>query len=101
MHHVDEPPELQHSGPWRRAVWALRVGFLGLAVAIVGVVVVVSGSTPWVLAVGVAAWLLAAAVTLTGVFRARRELPEPRPGWWSMRFMLLHDTFRARSSVQR
>jgi hypothetical protein len=25
---------------------------------------------------------------LTGFFRARHELPEPRPGFWSMRFML-------------
>jgi hypothetical protein len=99
MHRVDEPPELRQNGPWRTAVWALRVGFLGLAVGIAGLVVLLSGSTPWVLAVGVVIWLGAAAVTLTGVVRARQELPEPRPGWWSMRFMLLRDTVRARSSV--
>jgi hypothetical protein len=81
------------------AVWALRVGFVGLAVAVAGVVVLVRGGTPWVLAVGAVIWLAAAGVTLTGVFRARGELPEPRPGWWSMRFMLLHDTVRTRSSV--
>jgi hypothetical protein len=102
MHLMDEPPELQQNGSWRTAVWALRVGFFGLAVGIAGLVVLLRGSTPWVLAVGVVIWLAAAAVTLTGVFRARRELPEPRPGWWSMRFMLLHDTVhtvRARSSA--
>lgn len=99
MHDVDEPPDLQQNGPWRMAVWALRVGFLGLAVAIPGLIVLLSGSTPWVLAVGMVIWLAAAAVTLTGVFRARQELPEPRPGWWSMRFMLLHDMVRARSSA--
>jgi hypothetical protein len=95
---MDEPPELQHIRPWRMAVWALRAGYVGLAVAIVGVIVLSSGSTPWVLAVGVAIWLVAAAVTVTGVFRAHHELPEPRPGLWSLRFMLIHDTVHARSS---
>ena len=94
---MEEPQELQHIGHWRMAVWALRVGFLGLAVAIVGIIVLSSGSTPWVLAVGVAIWLVAAAVTVTGVFRAHHELPEPRPGLWSLRFMLIHDTVHARS----
>jgi hypothetical protein len=74
------------------------VGFFALAVVIVGVIVL--GSTPWVLAIGVIGWLAAAAVTLTGVVLARNELPEPRPGFWPMRFMLLHDTFHARSSGQ-
>ena len=83
------------------AVWALRVGYFGLAVAIVGLIVMLSGSTPWVLAVGVIIWLATAVVTLTGFFRARHELPEPRPGYWSMRFMLIHDTVHARSSAQR
>jgi O-antigen/teichoic acid export membrane protein len=100
MHHVDERAELQRNRQWRMAVWALRVGFAGLAVAIAGVVVLLGGATPWVLAVGAVIWLAAAGVTLTGVVRARYELPEPRPGWWSMRFMLLHDTVRARSSVR-
>jgi hypothetical protein len=74
------------------------VGFFALAVVIVGLIVL--GSTPWVLAIGVIGWLAAAAVTLTGVLRARNELPEPRPGFWPLRFMLLHDTFHARSSGQ-
>ena len=81
------------------AVWALRVGYLGLIVGIAGLVVMLSGSTPWVLAAGVIIWLAAAAVTLTGVFRARHDLPEPRPGLWPMRFMLLRDTVHARSSA--
>jgi hypothetical protein len=29
-------------------------------------------------------------VTLTGFVQARHELPEPRPTFWSMRFMLIH-----------
>lgn len=98
---MDEPPELQHNGHWRLAVWALRFGYLALAVAVAGVIVVSSGSTPWVLAAGVILWLAAAVVTLTGVFRARHELPEPRPGLWPMRFMLIHDTVHARSSARR
>jgi hypothetical protein len=98
---VDEPPELQHNGHWRMSVWALRVGYVGLAVGIAGLIVLSLGSTPWVLAVGAIIWLASAAVTLTGFFWSRRELPEPRPGFWSMRFMLIHDTIRAQSRVQR
>jgi transposase len=82
----------------QNTVWALRVGYVGLAVAIAGLIVMSSGSTPWVLAVGVIIWLAAAAVTLAGFFWSRHELPEPRPGYWSMRFMLIHDTVHARSS---
>jgi hypothetical protein len=95
---VDEPPELQHNGHWRRAVWALRVGYVALAVAVAGVIALATGSTPWVLAVGVIIWLAVAAVTVTELLRARHELPEPRPGLWPMRFMLIHDTVHARSS---
>jgi hypothetical protein len=83
------------------AVWALRVGYFGLAVAVVGLIVMLSGSTRWLLAAGVIIWLAAAAVTLAGVFWARHELPEPRPGYWSMRFMLIHDTVHARPPAQR
>ncbi len=93
---MDEPPELQQIGHWRRAVWALRVGYVGLAVVIAGVIMVASGSTPWVLAVGAAIWVAAAVVTVTGVVSAGHELPEPRPGLWPLRFMILRDTVRAR-----
>jgi hypothetical protein len=98
---MDEPPELQDNGHWRMAVWALRVGYVGLIVGIAGLVVMSSGSTPWVLAVGVIVWLAAAPVTLAGFFWSRRELPEPRPGYWSMRFMLVRDTVHARASAPR
>ncbi len=98
---VDEPPELQDNPHWRTAVWALRVGYLALAVAIVGVVLVIVGLTPWVLAAGVVLWLAMAALTLTGVFRARSLLPEPRPGLWPTRLMLINDTVHARSAAGR
>jgi hypothetical protein len=98
---MDEPPELQNNGHWRMAVWALRGGYVGLAVGVAGLVVMALGSTPWVLAVGIIFWLAAAAVTLTGFLLSRHELPEPRPGYWSMRFMLIRDTVRAQSSPQR
>lgn len=94
---MDDPPEAQSNGHWRMAVWALRVGYVGLAVTMAGVVVIPMGSTPWVLAVGVIIWLAAAAVTLAGFFWTRHELPRPRPGYWSMRFTLIHDTVHARS----
>ncbi len=97
---MEEPPELQRNAHWRMAVWALRGGYLALAVAIAGLIVMLSGSTPWVLAVGVIIWLAAAAVTLTGFLWARHELPDPRPGYWSMRFMLIHDTIHALSAQQ-
>jgi hypothetical protein len=77
------------------------VGYLGLAVAIAGLILRSQESTPWVLAVGVIIWLGAAAVTLAGFFLSRNELPEPRPGYWSMRFMLVHDTLRFRPSDHR
>ena len=98
---MDEPLELQHNGHWRLAVWSLRVGYVGLAVGVAGLVVMSLGSTPWVLAVGVIIWLAAAVVTLAGFFWSRHELPEPRPGFWPMRFMLIHDTVHAQSPAQR
>ena len=98
---MNEPPELQRNGHWRMAVWALRVGYLALAVAVAGIIVMSSGSTPWVLAAGVIMWLGVAVVTLTGLFWARHELPEPRPGLWSLRFMLIHDSVHALSSALR
>jgi len=98
---MNEPPELQYNGHWRMAVWALRAGYVGLVVATAGLIVMSSGSTLWVLAVGVIIWLAAAAVTLAGFFWGRHELPEPRPGYWSMRLMLIHDTVHARSSAPR
>ena len=81
------------------AVWGLRVGYLALAVAIGGLIVMLSGSTPWLLVVGVTSWLAAAAVTLTGFFWPARV--EPRPGYWSMRFMLIRDTIHVLSEAQR
>jgi len=96
---VDEPPELRHNEHWRMAVWALRVGFVGLAIGLSGLIVMSSGSTPWVLAVGVFIWLASAAVTLTGFLWSRHQLPEPRPGFWPMRWMLIHDTVHAQPSA--
>ena len=52
-----------------------------------------------VLAVGAIFWLVAAAVMVTGFLRARQELPEPRPGFWSIRKMLIYDTVHARSAT--
>jgi hypothetical protein len=76
------------------------VGYLGLAVALAGLIVMSLRHTRWVLAVGVFIWLAAAVVTLAGFLWSRHELSEPRPGFWSMRFMLIHDTVHARSSAQ-
>ena len=94
---VDRPAELQQNEHWRIAVWALRLGYVGLAVALVGVILTWCGFTPWILAVGVALWLAAAAGTLIAFFWTRHDLPDPRPGYWSMRFMLIYDTFHSQS----
>jgi hypothetical protein len=98
---MDGPPELQYNRHWRTAVWALRVGYVGLSIVLAGLIVVSLGDTPWVLAVGMFIWLACAAVMVVGFLWSRHELPVPRPGFWSMRFMLIHDTFHARSSAQR
>jgi hypothetical protein len=90
--HHDRHSELQNNGHWRIAVWALRAGYLGLAVAIAGLIALAFGSTSWVLASGVVIWLATVPVTLTGFLWARHELPVPRPRLWSMRLMLIHDS---------
>jgi hypothetical protein len=83
------------------AVWALRVGYVGLVVALAGLVALAFGSTSWILASGVIIWLATVPVTLTGFLLARRQLPEPRPRLWSMRMMLIHDSVHAVSSPQQ
>ncbi len=93
---MDQPVELRHNGHWSMAVWSLRVGYVGLAVAIVGLIMALSGFTPWVLAVGVIIWLVTASVTLLESFRSRLELPAPCPGLWSMRLMLIRDSVHLR-----
>jgi hypothetical protein len=86
-----EPTELQRNGHWKMAVLALRVGFVAIATILVGLIVLSSGGTPWVLAAGVIVWLACAVGTATGFLLARHDLPEPRPGFWSMRWMIIHD----------
>jgi hypothetical protein len=76
------------------------VGYVGLVIAIAGIIVMSLGFTAWLLAAGVAIWLATAAVTLTWFF-CRHELPESRLGCWSMRFMLIHDAVPARSPAPR
>jgi hypothetical protein len=98
---MDEPMELRNDRHWRAAVWALRAGFAALAVVIVGLIVMLLWPTPWVLGVGAICWLIAAVVSLSGFFWARHLLPKPRPGLWSMRFMLIHDSVRTVSSDER
>ena len=100
MLRVNEPLELQRSAPWKATVWSLRVGYVGLVVAAAGLIVTLTGSTSSILAVGVIVWLATVVVTLTGFLLARRELPEPRPTFWSMRFMLIHDSTHVVSTTR-
>ncbi len=96
---MDEPSGLTFNRHWRMAVWALRVGYTGLVAATAGLIMMSLGYTPWVLAVGVMIWLAAASFTLAGFLWSRCELPQPRPGLWSMRLMLVHDTVHGQSSA--
>ena len=100
---VDEPTALQRNGHWKMAVWALRVGFFAVVTILVGVIVLSSGGTPWVLAVGVICWLACAVVIAIGFLQALHDLPEPRPGFWSMRRMIIHDAvgLRVRTGAPR
>jgi hypothetical protein len=98
---MDTSPELQDNQHWRSAVWALRVGFVALAVAFTGLIVLLLGSTPWILAVGVICWLAAAVVMATSFLSTIHQLPQPRPGFWPMRQMLIHDTVHPRSLPPR
>lgn len=98
---MDDLPDLNSHGHWRMAVWALRVGCVGLVVAFAGLILMFMGSTPWFLAAGMIVWLAAAVVLATGFLQTLHEIPEPRPGFWSMRFELIHDSIRSRPPVQR
>ena len=97
---MDEPSELRDNQNWRRAVWALRVGYGGLVIVVAGLILLATGSTPWVLAIGVVTWLACAAVLGSSFLVARSQVHESRPGFWAMRFMLIHDTVHHRSSAR-
>ena len=97
---MDDLSDLNSNRQWRTAVWALRVGYVGLGIAFAGLIIMLLGSTSWFLAVGVILWLAAAVVMATSFLRTLHEIPEPRPGFWSMRFKLIHDTVHTRSPTQ-
>ena len=84
-------------------MWALRVGLLAIATIAVGIVVLSFGGTPWVLAAGVISWLGCAVVIATGFLLTLHDLPEPRPGFWSMRWLIIRDAvgLRVRTGIPR
>jgi hypothetical protein len=92
---VAEWAELRGNRHWRVAVVWLRVGFCSLAIVVLGLILLAMNSTPWVLAIGVIAWLVSAITTAVQFMTARSELSGARPGFWSARSLLLHDTFHA------
>jgi len=91
---VDEPTALGANPHWQVAVWALRLGYLALAVIVVGLIVLGVGSTPWVLAVGVIFWLVVAVTSAVNFMWARAQLGRPRPGFVELRALLLRDSLR-------
>lgn len=50
---MDGPEELRDNEHGRMAVWANRIGYAGLSIAIAGLVAAVLGSTPRILELGV------------------------------------------------
>jgi hypothetical protein len=96
---MDEPTMLRSNRHWKWAVWTLRVGYVALATAIVGLVVMIAGASPLVLAVGVCTWLVCVAIILINFLLARHELGAERPRLWSLRMMLVKDTVPTRSKV--
>lgn|GEM_PF-978281 len=95
------PPELGDNRQWGQAIWSLRLGFGALLLALVGLAVLSAAATPWILLAGVLGWLSAALATIISVVRARGALPDPRPSYWALRFMLVRDVFRSRSATLR
>ena len=96
---MDEPARCRTNLHWRRAVRTLRVGYVALAVAFADFVVLLVGSTPWVLAAGMCTWLVCVAIVLFNFLRARSELGEARPKLWSLRVLLVKDTMPARRTA--
>jgi hypothetical protein len=96
---MKDMPELWHNKHWRVAVVALRVGYAALIVGLIGLVMTLFGATPYVLAGAVLSWLCAGALTSTEFFLTRSDLPEPRPGFWPMRWALIHDSVHAQPST--
>ena len=81
--------------PWRTAVWALRFDYVALISVIVGVAILASTGSRFLLGAGVVLWLCAAAVSITCVLRTRRSIPEPKPDFWTLRLTLVDDSAHA------
>ena len=96
---MDASASLQHDAHWRTAVWSLRVGYGGLVIAAIGLVLTLTGHTLWVLAVGVIWWLITVVITLTMFLWARHDLGDARPELWPMRMQLLSDSFGRRADT--
>ena len=78
---------LRSSSKWRLTVWTLRVQFLGLFFLLFGLLF---GDNA-IFIVGLVAFLGGAVLTLVGLIGAFRSLPEPRPTFLDVRWVLLRD----------
>lgn len=92
---MNVPRELEADRRWRLAVWTLRVGYVALVVAFVGLILAARGTTGWVLAIGVIWWLTCVVITLPSFLLARHRLGPDRPELWPMRMMLIYDSVHA------
>ena len=98
---MDRPSELATSRRWTRAVLWLRAGYCALGVGALGLLQLAFGATPWLLAVGVIAWLVCAPVTIVSAVQCWRGLPAPRPGFWAVRWMLISDSVHLHARLAR
>ena len=95
----DDVTDLRASAPWKLAVRGLRIAGFGLFLAVGGLVIRVwstdTGLT--ILAVGVGVYLVGVVVVYTGFIPAIRALPKPRPSFWKLRRVLMHDALHTRA----
>ena len=89
----NDTEDLHASAQWGVAVWGLRLAGFGLFVAAGGLVTSVWASATGLtlLAVGVVGYLIGVVTVYAGLVPTIRALPEPRPSFWRLRRLLVHD----------
>lgn len=95
----DHAVVLMRQGPqWSRAVFGLRMAFIAITFAVVGILLhsVAGGPFLYMTAVGMIVYLVALVIVLSGMLPGYFSLEKPRPRFWNMRMALVKDCFRSR-----
>ena len=87
---------LRRTPGWRRAVWATRGIFVGIVIIMVGVLIHGQSRSAGTTLLTVGFFLLIAdmAIALIELTMSFRSLPEPRPRFLGVRWILVRDAFR-------